>query len=165
MTAGRPKGAKLDPENPNPVIVEVCEFDERGRVRFPPRITSGIEWFQKGAFNCLMVLDIPGRVVLLPWKPFGEQVIEKRRELIEEFSADSTLRDALISLEYRYHRLPIPVDSRPYVGSLALFHLDLPEGIPSRAHLIRFPEGLEFISSSCRREMSRKFLHQFPDLP
>lgn len=165
MNAGRPKGTKIDPENQSPVAVEVCEIDERGRVRFPPRITSGIEWFEKGAFDCLMVLDVPGRVIVLPWNPFGEEVIKKRNELIEEFPENSTLRDALISLEYRYHRLPIPVDSRPYVGSLALFHLDLPEGLPSRAYLVRSPERLELLSSSCRREMSQKFLHQFPELP
>ncbi len=165
MANGRPSGTRLDPEHPDPVLVEVCEIDERGRVRLPPRITSGVEWFEGRKFDCLMVLDEPGRVILLPWKPYGDEVVEKRREIIEELSKDSTEREFLSALTCRYHRISIPSDSRPYVGSFVLLHLGFPEGISSRAYLIQFPDSIEIVSREFYLKACRKFLSQFPDLP
>jgi hypothetical protein len=161
---GRRSGILLDPLLPGPVASEVAEIDERGRIRFPPRITDKISWFREGIFDCLMVFENKGQLFLLSWTA-ADQILQRRREIIAQAESNPSLLLAVQALEDRYHRLSIPDDKRPHLGSNALLHLGITAPLPWRVYLFASPEKLEIVSSEARSVIFADVMKYLKDLP
>lgn len=159
----------LDPDHPAPLAQQAAEIDERGRLRIPASFIEATIWLSaKGASGeALMVLDEPGRIILLPWETEGARVVKRRLELIDLAEHDDSASEDLRLLEDRYKRLQIhKKDLRPTLTNEIKAHLGI---VPFKAeavvYVLRTKNGLEIWSAKYRDDRLSSREGALYDLP
>lgn len=159
----------LDPDHPAPLAQQVVEIDQRGRLRIPASFVEATSWLSaKGALGeALMVLDEPGRIVLLPWETEGARVVKRRLELIELAEHDDGAAEDLRLLEDRYKRLQIPKkDLRLTLTDEIMAHLGImPTKAKAIAYVLRTRDRIEIWSAKYRDDRlpsHESALHNLP---
>ena len=157
----------LDPDHPAPVTQAVAEVDQRGRVRIPVRLSSVVGWMAAttGEIESLMILDEPGRIILLSWVDRASAVLIRRQGLIEEAKSSLPAAEELRLLEDRYHRIIIPKDRRPTLGELAILHLNLSLGVKSHVYVAKLLEQVQILSLDFRNKALVQAGPIFSELP
>jgi len=166
MPAKGISGLPLDPAGSSPVAQEVVELDERGRITLPTTVMSAIGWLAKQETVVLIIYDELGRIVLLPWESYGETVLTRRRELIEDAGGgDAAALDDLLLLEDRYHRGRVARDRRLSLGLQGLLHLGLDGAVKPRVYIAGAVDRIVIMSKEYRDQRLRKGSVAVSDLP
>lgn len=159
MKTGRPPAWALDQADGAGGAIEVRPVDSRGRFTLPARILSLLPWAETTEnCTCLLVLDAPGLVRVMPWEPFGPKIIEERRKAIQLSDQESVLR-----LDDRYLRTSI-VMSRVGLPDLAIAHLDSGRAV-STIYLVVTTSELQIWSVSYRNRNRTRLGAHFDELP
>lgn len=162
---GRPPGWLLDSEQPGPVHREVLRIDTRGRMTVPADVWERVTWLHPDEPTLtLLVCHEPGRVKFLPWKPYGQRVLERRRELLSQEQTPDIL-EAIIELEDRYLRQSMETSGRVNLSEMALTHLEIRNDLPTYAILMCLSDFFEIWSKTYRRARQKAALDVFDDLP
>jgi DNA-binding transcriptional regulator/RsmH inhibitor MraZ len=114
---GRPEEWRVDPDSP--IRKHVLQVDRRGR------ITLGVGLVEDVGRELLGVLNVPGRVRLLPWKPHGEQV-RRRSAMLANSLAENV--EALQDLHSVYERVTVDSQGRFVLPPGARLHLGVAHG-------------------------------------
>jgi hypothetical protein len=161
MKSGRPPGWALDPASLSSVVVEVRELDQkRGRLTLSPRCLAALTWVPAtGKLLCLLVMEEPGRVRVLPWEPHGLKVVERRRA-----AAESEEYETILRLDDHYLRSTI-VAGRLVLPELAVTHLQPRRTRSATFYVIAVADGLEIWSVAYRNGRRQTWPDDFEDLP
>jgi DNA-binding transcriptional regulator/RsmH inhibitor MraZ len=147
---GRPPGWLLDADIPAPVLQEVEQVDNRGRVLVPARLAGGASWLKPGGEG-LMVLVTPGRIILRPWDEAAETILPLRKQLVGHPDPDEQALETMRVLDDRYRRFRIEADGRLRLLPFAIAHLEHEKPLLFLT-LIRLPSRLEIWSMRQRDE-------------
>ena len=162
--AGRPPASLLDPDTPAPVAQDVREVDARGRLTIPARLVQGLSWIEAaGGASCLLVLDDPGRIAVLPWEKYRDDVLARRRMLLQDASNEES-QEALLLLEDRYRRVRLEASGRITLPAAASIHL-LNDPADRRAFIVRLGDHIELWSVLYRHAKLRARSDLFEGLP
>jgi hypothetical protein len=146
----------------------VVAVDERGRIRLPAPVVSSVTWLVSAgdAAAALLVLDHPGRIVLLSWERFGEAFLARRRELIADAEqGDQAAAEDLLLLEDRYDPVSIPKEHRFTLKPEWLLHLGLEEKVRCRVYVERVFDRVVIMSKEYRDQRLRVGSEALSDLP
>src|SRR6266566_2199829 len=125
----RPPETWVDQNGPAPVYVALIDVlpsqaSARPVVHLPRPGRDCVAWLEGGsAADALVELAEPGRIRLLPWQPFGDRLVERRRELSQ--NPEESQIEELIFLTERYRRVHIDKGGRFPLHDRELFHLGL----------------------------------------
>lgn len=149
-----PSGRPLVPLPEAVVFQELAHIDPHRRLNLLPRWSVRFDWLKPTKGNpaeLLMVLREPGFIRLLPWIPWGEQVVHRYQELAADEGPDDRL-EALRLLQDTYGRLQVDAEHRPYLGDAALAHLgvSLERGVRSPVYVVVYPNCLGLLSVEAR---------------
>lgn len=129
-------------------------LDDRGRICLPPEAVNGEQ--------VLAVLDAPGRVRLLPWKPHGEAVARRRDELLAIEPKTPAIFEALRQVEDRYQLISLEKEPRFTPSPNISLHLSL---AGDDFYLWRYPDRLEVWSPAYRNARLLEVAPEVEDLP
>jgi hypothetical protein len=154
----RPAETWVDPEGAGPLYVELCELesDDSGwRVQIPSPGRECVEWLRLGK-KCRALIEIaePGRIRVLPWAPYGEQVLARQQELARELGEEAL--EELLILTERFRGVNVERTGRLPIHSRELFHLGLGPDSGWSALLVCLPEHVEFWNEDYRRRWRAK---------
>jgi hypothetical protein len=158
----------LDPSGPSPLSQHVVAVEERNRIRLPASLVSSVTWLAKPGDDAtaLMVLEVPGRICLRSWEQFGEGVLARRRQLIQEVEeGDTAAEEELLLLEDRYHRVQLPKERRLTLTARGVLHLGLAEGARSSVYVARVFDRIVIMSPAYRDDRLRTGSVALSDLP
>jgi hypothetical protein len=150
----RPPETWVDPDGPGAAYVELLDVrpgkksSTRPLVVIPVKGRACAAWLKMGATVLVEIAD-PGRVRLLPWQPFGEAVVKRRRELAQ--GADEEERNELILLTERFRRVHIEKNGRFPLQEREQFHLGLGSDTGWMVLVICTAEAIELWNEQFRR--------------
>jgi hypothetical protein len=158
----------LDPSAPLPVAQDVVVVDDRGRIRLPAVLVSGVAWLAKASDSAtaLLVLDQPGQIVLVSWERFGEAFLARRSQLLADAEqGDRAAEGDLLLLADRYDPISIPKGHRFTLRPTWLLHLGLEEGARCRVYVERIFDRVAITSKAYRDQRLRIGSPTLLDLP
>lgn len=161
----------LDPDHQAPITQEVADIDERRRLRFPASFVTAVSWLsgKEASKEALMVLDEPGRIVLLPWEIEGARIVKRRLELIEMAEHDDSALEDLRLLEDRYKRIQklSKKDLRLTLTDEIMFHLGImpTKKVKAYVYILRIKDRLEIWSAKYRDDQLLSHDNALPELP
>jgi hypothetical protein len=149
-------GSRLEPAGP--VAQEVRTLDDRARICLPAEVVNAYGKL------VLAVLDRPGRVLILPWKPHGDAVASRRDQLLSVAPTTPGALEALRQIEDRYQRIPL---SEPrFTPSPNMFlHLRLEAREGEKFYLWRYADHLEVWSPAYRDARLLEIAPELEGLP
>ena len=168
MQRGSDAESLFDPTTALPVAQEVVVVDQRGRIRLPAALMSGVSWTANDgdAAAALMVLDQPGRIALVSWAQFGEAFLAQRRELTAEAAqGDRGAEEDLVLLEDRYEPVSIPNAYRFTLKPKWLLHLGLEERARCRVYVERSFDRVAIMTKPYRDQRLRAGSSTLSELP
>ena len=164
---GRPPSSHLDPREIGPIEVRGCTVDHQGRISIPAGIRGAIPWIQKAVGDpaCLLVLDLPGRILLLDAEESLPAILTRRAQLRAVAGSDPEAEEALLALEDRYLRARMRKDGgRLELPGLALLHLSSGKQL-SMVAVARTVSSIEIWSPAYRYRRRRSVPEHLLDLP
>jgi hypothetical protein len=162
----RPPETWVDPQGPGTVYVELIDVqpahDAAGpRVHIPRPGRDCVAWLKGGSgVDALVELAEPGRIRLLPWQPFGDRLIERRRELSQ--NAEASDIEELVFLTERFRRVHIERGGRLPFHDRELVHLGLGPSTGWLTLLLCMPQRVEFWNEEFRRQWRQRTRHRPP---
>jgi hypothetical protein len=162
----RPPVTWVDPEGPGAVYIELIDAqpldDASGpRVYIPRPGRDCVSWLKaRSEVDALVELAEPGRIRLLPWQPFGDRVIKRRRELTQD--AEESEIEELIFLTERFRRVHIEKSGRFPFHDRELLHLGLGPTTGWLTLIICTPQRLEFWNEEFRKQWRERSRRRLP---
>jgi DNA-binding transcriptional regulator/RsmH inhibitor MraZ len=148
MPPGRRPGRALDPEDSSSIVdVGLAAIDDRGRLTLPSHVVQQLAWAQSAEAQEILLAHVDhGILQVLPWSPFGEQVIQRKKELEESSSRGDAPVEALVALNLRYRRAVLEVGRRTTLLPDVRLHLGIEQDRKGSVHVIRIGDRLEILS-------------------
>jgi hypothetical protein len=156
----------VDLEGPGAAYVELIDAQPardgaRPLVHIPQKGQDCVAWLTgAAAVAALVELAEPGRIGLLPWRPFGDRVVERRRELSQ--ASEGPDIEELVFLTERFRRVGIEKSGRFPLHDRELFHLGLGPSTGWRILLVCTRERLELWNEEFRRQWRQRIPHRPP---
>lgn len=130
-------------------------------VHIPRRGRDCVAWLTADAgMDALVELAEPGRIRLLPWQPFGDRVVERRRELSQADEGPEV--EELVFLTERFRRVRIEKSGRFPLHDREALHLGLGPSTGWLALLICTRRRLEFWSEGFRQQWRQRTRYRPP---
>jgi hypothetical protein len=157
----------VDPDGPGAAYVELIDTQPASEatgplVRIPRKGQDCVPWLTgEAALPALVELAEPGRIRLLPWRPFGERVIERRRELSQAAENSDDIAE-LVFLTERFRRVHIEKSGRFPLHDRELLHIGLGPSTGWLTLLVCTRHTLELWSEEFRRQWRQRSRHRVP---
>lgn len=158
----------VDPKGPGSAYVELIDTqpasDAAGPLVYIPRKGRDcVAWLTgDAAVAALVELAEPGRIRLLPWHPFGDRVVERRRELGQQAAGGGPDAEELVFLTERFRRVHIEKSGRFPLHDRELVHLGLGPPTGWLVLLVCTRQRLELWNEEFRRQWRQRIRHRPP---
>jgi hypothetical protein len=144
----------INPEGPGPVYADLVDLqrveDGGRRIQVPAPGRQCVGWLKDAAAQFVLIeLGDPGRIRLRPWKPFGEAVVNRQREL--GAVGDAAGSDELLTLPERFRRVHFEKSGRFPLHEREQFHLGVSNESGWQVLLICLPNEIQLWSEQFRR--------------
>jgi hypothetical protein len=132
-------------------LINVEPSDDGGRrIQIPATGRRCVSWLREAAAQpALVEIGDRGRIRLRSWKPFGEAVVARRRELVD-FDDPATMQE-LLTLTERFRRVHFERSGRFPLHEREQFHLGLSDRAGWFVLLVCLPNEVQLWSEEFRR--------------
>lgn len=164
--AGRPPDTPVTRKYLHIVRQELVRIRDKARVPIFPRFYEDLSWFrQRAAFDCLLVLEEPGRLTVRDWDTSSPAVLNRLEALAQDALTDTGATSHMRLLLDKYRLIHIGSDSRLRLTATPLRHLRITGEEGTYVYLTRYPTTLEILAEWRRDELITDIPVELQDLP
>ena len=153
----RPVDLRLDTENGNVIYVERSTIKSENRLQIPALGRRCVKWLKENsAIKVLVELAEPGCLIVRPWKPYGEEVVARLRDVRHEDVIEADDRPVLVGIGIRFLPSTIEATARLVFHEPLFRHLGIHKEEPPELLIVSSTDRIEIWNDTYFAEVEER---------